>query len=395
MLKKIAGEFIVGRRVILASLIAGACFVAAAYAQQAAPPASTGPIGTAVDNSKAPLLAFDVDPEPLKLPPRMNFGETLGIAIDSKGRIVVLNHPGTAKSGPIFGNATTNLLEFTPDGQYVGEIGEGVYGLAYGHSIRFDQHDNLWYVDKASNSVIKFNPQWRVTMNLGRRDEGYDSAFEHERPTQAQAKPRESYFHGPTDIAFDPDDNIFVSDGYTNSRIAKFDKNGNWLTSWGSFGSGGPQANENPGKINNPHNMQADRQGNIYVADRANRRIQVFDKNGKFLRFLFLNAPYDKTHRPTLGDMPDPKTRPDQTQPWTICISTTSTQYLFAIDVEPGRLYKMTLDGKIVGMAGISGRQVGQFNWAHAIACPSENVVWVADMNNWRIQKLTLKGPAR
>jgi hypothetical protein len=380
-------------------LIAGACFVAAAYAQQAAQErpagASTGPIGVAVDNSKAPTLAFDVDPEPLKLPPRMNFGETLGIAIDSKGRIVVLNHPGTSKSGPIFGNATTQLLEFTPDGKYVGEIGEGVYGLAYGHSIRFDRHDNLWYVDKATDSVVKFSPEWRVTMNLGRRDEGYDSAIHLERSTQAEAKPVEGYFKGATDVTFDQDDNIFVSDGYTNSRIAKFDKNGNYLMSWGQFGSGGAQGNENPGNINNPHNVQADRQGNVYIADRANRRIQVFDRNGKFAKFLFLNVPYDKNHRPTLGNMPNPATRPNQTQPWAMCISNTNPQYLFAMDNEPGRLYKMTLDGKIVGVIGYSGRQVGQFNWPHAIACPSENVLWIADMNNWRIQKITLKGPAR
>ncbi len=172
---------------------------------------------------------------------------------------MVLNHPGTAKAGPIFGNATTQLLEFAPDGTYVGEIGEGVYGFAYGHSIRFDTHDNLWYVDKASNSVIEFNPQGRVVMNLGRRDEGYDSALKLERPTQAEAKPRGSYFNGPTDITWDPEGDIFVSDGYVNSRIVKFDKNGDLLTEWGSFGSGGPQANENPGKINNPHNIQADR----------------------------------------------------------------------------------------------------------------------------------------
>jgi sugar lactone lactonase YvrE len=359
------------------------------------PPPSTGPVGVVVDNSKAPVLAFDVDPQPLELPARMNFGETLGIAIDSKGRIVVLNHPGSATSGPIFGNATTQLLEFSPAGKYVGEIGVGVYGMAYGHSIRFDRHDNLWYVDKATNSVIEFDPRWRVVMNLGRRDEGYDSGLHIERPPQSQAVPRDGWFGGPTDVAFDQDDNIFVSDGYTNSRIAKIDRNGDWVKSWGAYGHSGPQANENPGLIDNPHNLQADRNGNIYIADRGNRRIQVYDRNGEFIRFLFLNVPYDKTHHPTLGNLPpDPSKRPDQTEPWALCISNTNPQYLFAADAEPGRLYKMTLDGKILGVIGYSGRRVGQLNWPHAIACPSENVVWIADMNNWRIQKITLKGPA-
>ncbi len=360
------------------------------------PRASTGPVGTAVDNSDAPVLAFEVDPEPLELPPRVNFGETLGIAIDSRGRIVVLNHPGTATSGPVFGNATTELLEFAPDGSYVGRIGDGVYGFAYGHSIRFDRHDNLWYVDKATNSVVKFNPEWRVAMNLGRRDEGYDTGIEVERPHQSEAIPRDGWFGGPTDIAFDQYDNIFVSDGYTNSRIAKIDPNGDWIMSWGAYGDSGPQANENPGLIDNPHNMQADREGNIYIADRGNRRIQVYSSDGEFIRFLFLNAPYDKTHRPALGGLPpDPSVRPDQTEPWAICISDTSPQYLFAIDVEPGRLYKMTLDGEIVGMIGQSGREVGEFNWGHAIACPTENDIWVADMNNWRIQRITLGDPVQ
>jgi hypothetical protein len=90
------------------------------------------------------------------------------------------------------------------------------------------------------------------------------------------------------------------------------------------------------------------------------------------------------------GPVRNPDARPDQTEPWTICISPTTPQYLWAIDVEPGRLYKMTLDGKIVGMMGSSGRRTGQFNWAHAIACPSEETLFIADMNNWRVIKLKL-----
>lgn len=350
-----------------------------ALAAQAAP----------VDNSKAPTVAADIDLEFLKLPPGMNFGEVLGVAVDSKGRVVVLNHPGSATTGPIYGAATTNLLEFDAAGNYVGEIGKGVYGMAYGHSVRFDRYDNLWYVDKATDSVVKFNPQGRVVMNLGRRPEGYDS-FEHvDRPRPDEAKPVDGYFKGATDVGFDADDNIYVSDGYTNSRIAKFDKNGDWVKAWGQWGPGGDHADENPGNIRNPHNMQVARNGDVYVADRGNRRIQVFDKDGKFLRFLFLNAPYDKTVHPTLGNMP--ATRPDETAPWALCLTTTPTQYLYAVDSEPSRVYKMSLDGKILAMVGTrSGRGPDQLNWPHAIACPSENVVFVADMNNWRVKKITL-----
>ena len=94
--------------------------------------------------------------------------------------------------------------------------------------------------------------------------------------------PAEGTFNGATDVAWDTNDNVYVSDGYVNSRIAKFDKNGNWIKSWGQFGRGGDHANENPGSINNPHNIQIDRNNNVYVADRGNRRIQVFDTDGTF-----------------------------------------------------------------------------------------------------------------
>lgn len=342
----------------------------------------------APDNSHVPLIPFETEPF-IKLKPDQNLGEVLGVTVNSKGHVVILNHPGNS-NGPLFGNSSTEIFEYDANGNFVREIGHNVYGLGYTHSARFDKYDNLWVVDKGTHAVVKFGPDGHVLMNLGRRDEGYDSNL-HEPVKQSAARPRDGWFGGPTDVTWDQDDNIFVSDGYENSRIAKIDKNGDWVTSWGQYGSGGAHANENPGNINNPHNLQADRNGNIYVADRGNRRIQVFDHNGKFLKFLLLNAPYDKSHHPTLGGLPkDVSTRPDETMPWAICITNTPTQYLYAIDDEPGRLYKMTLDGKILGMLGISGRQKGQFNWPHAIACPSENTVFIADMNNWRLQKLTL-----
>jgi hypothetical protein len=101
-----------------------------------------------------------------------------------------------------------------------------------------------------------------------------------------------------------------------------------------------------------------------------------------------LNAPYDKKRHPVLGNArPNP---PDATQPWTICITNTTPQYLYTSDEEPGRIYKLSLDGKILGILGESGHESGQFNWIHAIACVSENTLLVADMNNWRVQKLTL-----
>lgn len=342
------------------------------------PPNQNVPI---VDN--VPEIPFDVVPNFFKITPDMNFGEVLAVAVNSKGNIVVLNHPGTATSGPLYGNATTQLWEFDATGKFLREIGKGVYGLGYAHAVRFDKYDNLWVVDKGTNSIMKFNPAGFVTMNLGRRMEGYEG--EYHRLTGAEARPSDSNYNAPTDIGWDAQDNIYISDGYGNSRVAKLNKNGDWIKSWGSFGTG-------DGQFRTPHNLQVDRQGNVYVADRGNGRIQVFDSEGTFKKHIWLNAAYDKKRRPVLGNIP--ANPPNATAPWTLCITTNGpTQYLFAMDNEPGRLYKMTLDGQMLGMLGESGRGPRQFNWAHGLACPSEDVIFVADMNNWRVQKLMLKAP--
>jgi hypothetical protein len=352
---------------------------------QGAPFAQTPPAA-----QHPPVLPFSSSTDFLKVSPDMNFGEVLSVAVNSKGHVVVLNHPGSATSGPLYGNATTQLWEFDAAGKFLREIGKGVYGLGYGHSVRFDKYDNLWVVDKGTNSVMKFNPAGYVVMNFGRRPEGYDSyAGEYERPKPKDARAVDGMFNGVTDVAWDAQDNIYISDGYVNSRVAKYDKNGNWIKTWGEFGESGVHASENPSHFRTPHNIQVDRQGNVYVADRGNRRIQVFDGDGRFLRYIHLTAPYDKKRHPVLGNaLAEP---PDETAPWALCITTTGpTQYMFVSDNEPGRIYKMTLDGKIVGMFGESGRGPKQFNWVHGIACPTENDLYLADMNNWRVQKISL-----
>jgi len=345
-----------------------------------------------------PSIPFDSDPNFLKLNYQMNLGEVLSVAVNSKGTIVVLNHPGSATSGPLYGNATTQLLEFDSTGKFVRELGHGVYGLGYAHSVRFDKYDNLWVVDKGTHAAMRFNPAGLVTLNLGRRPEGPDEPDYYKGNGLGRggaatsifpAPPHvDGNFRAPTDVAWDSDDNIYISDGYINSRVAKFDKHGNWVKSWGERGVGGTHANENPGSFNTPHNIGIDRQNNVYVADRGNRRIQVFDSDGKFQRFILLNAPYDKKRHPVLGNMP--ANPPDETAPWTICITQGPTQYLYTSDNEPGRVYKLSLDGKILGMFGESGHDVGEFNWIHGLACPAENTLFIADMNNWRVQKVSL-----
>ena len=336
----------------------------------------------AFSQQSAPEIPFESLPRPLKYSPDMNLGEILGIAVNSVGHIVILNHPGSANQGPIWSNSTTQLLEFDQDGYYVGEIGKGVYGIAYAHQVRFDDEDNLWVVDKGTNAVTKINPAGYVTLNLGRRPEGFD---EYNHPPASEARAVDGYFGGPTDVGWDAEGNIYVSDGYINSRVGKMDKWGNWLDSWGSYGS-------EPGQFRLPHNLQVDRQGNVYVADRSNRRIQKYDSEGNLLKSIVMAVPFDKNYQPVLGN-PNPNA-PDETAPWTLCISGGETQYLFASDENPGRIYQMTLDGEMLGWLGESGRAPGQFNWIHGISCRDENTLFVADMNNWRVQKLLLNQSA-
>jgi len=200
--------------------------------------------------------------------------------------------------------------------------------------------------------------------------------------TQEEARAFGGYLGGPTDVSWDSDENIYISDGYVNSRMAKFDRDGNFLMDWGSFGS-------NIGQFNLPHAMQIDRNDNIYVADRSNRRIQVFDTDGSFQRMITLDLPYPPDYQPPFAAR-NPNRQVRETQPWAMCISDTTPQYLYVADNEPGRIYKVSTDGTILGWLGKSGRRDGQFNWIHGLDCSQEDVLYVADMNNWRVQKLIL-----
>ena len=168
------------------------------------------------------------------------------------------------------------------------------------------------------------------------------------------------------------------------SRVAKFDKNGNWVKQWGEPGN-------QPGQLNTPHSIAADAKGNIYVADRGNQRIQVFDTKGKVLRQIVMDVPYDHNIHPAIGNkVENPKGTQGPGAPWALCITPGPNQVLYASDSYPGRIYKMSLDGKILGVLGTTGKQLKQFGWIHEIACPNENTLWVAELLNWRVQKLEL-----
>ena len=327
---------------------------------------------------------------PLRMPKDMYLGEATGVAVNSKGHIFVLSRGNT--TGPAYGAAAAQLLEFDRDGSFIREIGHNLYAWSFGHAVRIDAQDNIWAADKGSDMVVRFSPEGQVTMVFGRKQEASDKEtgpLEHPKPP---LPPEDGRFRQVTDMTWDPQGNIYISDGYINSRIAKADKDGNWLKSWGSPGN-------KPGELNTPHSIAADAKGNIYVADRGNRRIQVFDGEGNFLRAITVDVPYDAKARPAIGNRPDiakiegsggPKTQMPGS-PWTVCITPPPNQVLFTSDAFPGRIYKLSLEGKLLGVLGESGKQPRQFGWIHEIACPSEHEIYVAELLNWRIQKLTLR----
>jgi hypothetical protein len=335
---------------------------------------------------RVPEIAYRSVQGFLKLPPDMYLAEVAGVAVNSKGHVFVFSRGNT--TGPAYAAAAAQLLEFSADGKFLREIGHNLYAWSFAHSVKIDKDDNIWVADKGSDMLIKFDPEGRVVMVFGRKQEASDEGTAPLKHPKPPLPPVDGMFRQVTDMAWDASGNTYISDGYINSRIAKVDKNGNWLKSWGEPGNG-------PGQFSTPHSITLDAQGNVYVADRGNRRIQVFDGDGKFLRQIVIDVAFDPNARPAIGNKPELPITGAQTMapgaPWAICITPPPNQVLFSSDGYPGRIYKLSLDGKVLGVLGESGKQLKQFGWIHQIACPSENELFVAELLNWRVQKLILE----
>ncbi|HUI78150.1 MAG TPA: peptidyl-alpha-hydroxyglycine alpha-amidating lyase family protein [Bryobacteraceae bacterium] len=350
-----------------------------------------------------PEIAFDSAADPLKLPENIYFGEVAGVATNSKGDVFVYTrtgHPtitiGTARP---FAHGGSRLFQFDRNGKFVREIGQDSYGFMVAQQVRVDPQDNIWVVDQMSSMVIKFDPNGRVQLLLGRKAEAERVPALALNPEPAAAPPggrgggggaapgaegpppgrggrggppgaglQSDIFQRPTDVAWDAAGNIYVADGYGNARVAKFDRHGKFIRSWGSRGNV-------PGEFNTPHGIALDAQGNVYVADAGNRRIQVFDGDGNF-KTTFLNAG----------------------TPAAICITPGPHQYLYSSNSNPpddidvnGEIYKMELNGKLVGRFGRAGKLPKEFGTVNAIDCRSENEIYVGEIGNWRVQKLSLR----
>jgi 6-bladed beta-propeller protein len=353
-----------------------------------------------------PEIPFDSAPNLLKMPDNIVMGEAVGVATNSKGHIFVYTRDGmlaySVGSSRQFGRgAAARLYEFDEKGNFMREIGKGTYAQAFAHTVRVDPQDNIWMVDEGSNMIIKFSPEGRVLMTLGRKpedfsgipgpvEEGQSSGGRtggqietqlllSTRPGGAPPTPGgggggEGFGLGPfamfnreTDVAWDPAGNIFVSDGYNNKRIVKFDKNGRFIKAFGSRG-------KDIGQFEDVHTIQVDHQGNVYVGDRANKRITVFDNDGT-----------PKTSYINVG------------APWALCITPGQHQYLYSsnstgtTDMDNGgEIYKMELDGRILGKFGKGGKELKEFMAVHELDCRNDNEVYAGEISNWRVQKLTL-----
>ena len=203
---------------------------------------------------------------------------------------------------------------------------------------------------------------------------------------------RDNVFNQPTDVAWDSKGNSYFTDGYVNSRVGKANARGEWVASWGSLGNG-------PGQFDTPHGIAVSPKDEVFVADRGNRRIQVFDTEGKFLRAVHhrrAGRSPSAARSSTAPTTPDAKTGSQAPgAPDALCMTPGPNPVLFVGDLYPSRIYKVSLDGKVLGVYGQPGRNLGEFGWIHAIACPSENEIWVGELINWRVQKLVTKGNAQ
>jgi DNA-binding beta-propeller fold protein YncE len=286
-----------------------------------------------------PQLPFHAVDGFFHYPAHYVLGRMSGVAAGPAGRIVALNrgyHP---------------VLEFKPDGSFLSSWGEGSKMFEGAHNVRFDRQGNLWYVDAADNMIYRFDAEGRTVGTLGTNPEPW-TYLTH---VIAGAVPPRSAFYQQTDIGWSRDGTIFVADGYGNSRVAKFDKDGNFVKAWGERGA-------QPGNFNTPHSLVVDDNDIIYVADRGNSRIQTFDTEGNLKSVWRL-----------------------PTAPWSLCLTTGPNQVMFVGSV--GRVYKMDLSGKILGAFGRPGRMPGTIDSIHQIACPDEKTVYLANLYSNRLDK--------
>jgi sugar lactone lactonase YvrE len=344
-------------RTTAASIVTGLLLCAGpVYAQNQQTPAKA--------RATTPEIPFD-SVSFVKMPQGLYMGEAVGVATNSKGNVYVSTRSGES-----------HVFEFDRNGNFIKEFGAGSYAYGFAHAVRVDRDDNVWTIDEGTNVVLKYNPAGKLLMVLGKRPDPIDQLARIPGTAPFSGANRPYSFHRPTDVTWDAQGDIFISDGYTDARVVKYDKNGRFIKAVGTRGSGVNQ-------FNTPHGITADAQGNIYVADRANGRIVVLDND------LNWKATWDQYGNP-----------------WGLCVSQSTPQYLYSTNSSgpnmevgntavTGEIYKLRLDGTAVGRFGKAGGALKEFASTHTLDCRNPNEIYVAEISAWRVQKVTLRGQPR
>ena len=266
-----------------------------------------------------------------KLPPGVNFGETSGVAVDKDDNVWVF-HRG--KSPVMKFDRTGKLLASWPEAP-----------IKSSHGIKIDPDGNVWTVDVVGHSVKKFSNTGKLLMQIGNAGGA---------PGTNSTK---DAFNKPTGVAFLPNGDFFVSDGYKNSRVVKFNKDGEFLMQIGGVRGKGP------GEFDIAHDVALDEKGRIYVADRENYRVQIFDPAGKLVQT------WDKVG-----------------SPWGLAYSEKDGM-MYICDGYNNRIVKVNREGQVVGSYGKYGKIPGRFDFVHHMAIDSKGAIYAAEIKNWRVQK--------
>jgi hypothetical protein len=308
-----------------------------------------------------PKLEFTEQVLPLRMPDH-TLGETEGVSMNAAGHLFVYSRTG--KGGSARGGTAAELYEFgpAPDYKFVKQWLPDQYGASFAHSVRIDKDQNVWIVDEGSGMVIESRPNGDLVKVLGRKPEAIDyleSYLERgEKVTDRHPVGTMGSFNRPTDIAWAPNGDFFVSDGYGNSRAVKIAKDGTWLKAVGTYGSG-------PQQFNTPHGIATDGDGNVYVADRGNNRIQVYD--------------YDLNFKEIITGMG---------APWSV---QTTPKYIYSGD-GTGKIYRYDrATRKELGwiQTGMGQGQTGCL--IHELHAVSDTVLIRGACSEWNVEKITFR----
>jgi len=323
--------------------------------------------------AQVPQIQYQAEDALSDFPDDIHMGEAAGVARNSDGDIYVYTRTGNPVLSLGMSRYVTHggsrIFHFDSDGEYEGEIGQETYGALYAQQLRIDADDNIWTVDQFSGQVIKYDEDGRILMVMSRKPETLrvPQRPPPDSPPAGTGREGES-FQGPTDVTWDSQGNFYVADGIRNARIAKYEPTGKWIMNWGTRGNAA-------GEFDVIQGIAIDDEDNLYVADWGNERIQVFDTRGNFRREIS-----------GIG------------APMAICITPGPNQVIYVSNSNPpdnldvgGEIYKVALNGVILGRFGTAGKQIGQFGTVNVIDCKEENELLVGELGNWRVQRVTLQ----